>query len=63
MWKARSLCRLNSRKAVARELARYRLGLVGVQEVKWDKREQGTVNHLVSNRLFCINEQYRQLRH
>jgi len=32
-WKVRSLWR-----AVARELARYKLGLVGVQEVRWDKR-------------------------
>ena len=27
--------------AAARELARYKLGLVGVQEVRWDK--EGTV--------------------
>jgi len=52
MWKARSLYRLKSRKAVARELARYRLGLVGVRGVKWDKGEQGTVHRPVSNRFF-----------
>jgi len=58
MWKVRSLCRLKSRKAMAKELARYRLGSVGVQEVKWDNRGQGTLNHPVSNRLFCTNKLY-----
>ena len=52
MWKGRSLYRLKSRKTVVRELARYRLGLVGVQGVKWDKEEQVTVNHPVSNIFF-----------
>jgi hypothetical protein len=52
MWKARSLYRLKSGKTVARELARYRLGSVGVQEVKWDKGGQATVKHPVSNRFF-----------
>ena len=37
----RSLYRVGSLTAVARELARYKLDLVGVQEVRWDKR--GTV--------------------
>lgn len=27
----------SSKKQVARELAQYRLDLVGVQEIKWDK--------------------------
>jgi hypothetical protein len=35
-WKPRSLHRSDSLTA-ARELARYKLGLVGVQEVMWDK--------------------------
>jgi hypothetical protein len=37
IWKVRSLCRSGSLTTVARELARYKLDLVGVQDVKWDK--------------------------
>ena len=37
MWYVRSLYRAGSLTAVARELARYKLDLVGVQEVRWDK--------------------------
>jgi len=33
-----SLCRAGSLAAAARELARYKLNLVGVQEVRWDTR-------------------------
>ena len=36
-WKVRSLYRAGSLTAVTRELARYKLDLVGVQEVWWDK--------------------------
>ena len=36
-WNVRSLYRAGSLMAVARELARYKLDLAGVQEVKWDK--------------------------
>ena len=36
-WKVRSLYRAGSLKAAARELARYKLDVVGVQEVRWDK--------------------------
>jgi len=36
-WNIRSLYRAGSLMAVARELARYKLNLVGVQEVRWDK--------------------------
>ena len=35
-WNVRSLYRAGSLTAVARELARYKLDLVGVQ-VRWDK--------------------------
>jgi len=34
----RNLYRSGSLRAAARELARYKLDLVGVQEVRWDKR-------------------------
>ena len=36
-WNVRSLYRAGSLKAAARELARYTLDVVGVQEVRWDK--------------------------
>jgi exonuclease III len=36
-WNVRSLYRSGSLMKVARELARYKLHLVGVQEVRWDK--------------------------
>jgi exonuclease III len=40
-WNVRSLYRSGSLMTVARELAKYKLDLVGVQEVRWDK--EGTV--------------------
>jgi exonuclease III len=36
-WNVRSLYSAGSLTAAARELARYKLGLVCVQEVRWDK--------------------------
>jgi len=36
-WNVRSLYRAVSLTATARELARYKLDLVDVQEVRWDK--------------------------
>jgi len=36
-WNVRSLYRAGSLKAAARELVRYILDVVGVQEVRWDK--------------------------
>jgi exonuclease III len=36
-WNVRSLYRSGSLMTVAKELARYKLDLVGVQEVRWDK--------------------------
>jgi exonuclease III len=36
-WNVRSLYRAASLMTVAKELARYKLDLVGVQEVRWDK--------------------------
>jgi len=37
-WEVRSLYRVGSLTAAARELARCKLGLEGVQEVSWEKR-------------------------
>jgi exonuclease III len=36
-WNVRSLYRTGSLMAAVRELARYKLDLVGVQEVRWNK--------------------------
>jgi exonuclease III len=36
-WNVRSLYRSGSLMTVAKVLARYKLDLVGVQEVRWDK--------------------------
>jgi exonuclease III len=36
-WNVRSLYRSGSLKTVARELEKYKLDFVGVQEVRWDK--------------------------
>jgi exonuclease III len=36
-WNVRSLYRVGSLKTVARELGWYKLDLVGVQEVRWEK--------------------------
>ena len=36
-WNFGSLYRAGSLKAAARELGRYKLDVVGVQEVRWDK--------------------------
>jgi exonuclease III len=36
-WNVRRMYRSGSHMAVARELAKYKLDLVGVQEVRWDK--------------------------
>ena len=40
-WNVSSLYRLGSLTAASRELTRYKLDLVGVQEVRWDKRGHG----------------------
>jgi exonuclease III len=36
-WNVRSLYRSGPLKTVARELGKYKLDLVGVQDVRWDK--------------------------
>jgi exonuclease III len=37
-WNVKSLDRAGSFKAVAGELARYKLDLMGMQEVRWGKK-------------------------
>jgi exonuclease III len=67
-WNVRSLNRTGSLMTVAMDLARYKLDLVGVQEVRWDKG--GTVRagdytlflwkrkwkSSTGNRFFCTSE-------
>jgi hypothetical protein len=36
-WNVRSLYKIGSLKTVARELGKYKLDLVGAQEVRWEK--------------------------
>ena len=42
-WNVQSLYRVGSLTAAARELARYKLDLMGVQEVRWDKQGKLTI--------------------
>jgi len=39
-WNVRSLYRAGSSMAAARELARHKLDIVGVQEVRWDSKSR-----------------------
>jgi exonuclease III len=36
-WNVRSLYRAGSLKTVAEEISKYKLDLVGIQEVRWDR--------------------------
>ena len=57
-WNVRSLYRAGSLTAVARELARYKLDLVGVQEVRWDKGgtvTQGTITFSIEKEMKIIS--------
>jgi exonuclease III len=73
-WNVRSLYRSGSLKTVARELGKYKLDLVDVQKVRWDKGgteraedytffyEAGNVNHQLGiGFILCIRELYQQL--
>ena len=55
-WNVRSFYRAVSLNAAARELARYKLDVVGVQDVRWDK--EGTVRAGDYN--FCLRERKRE---
>jgi exonuclease III len=72
-WNVRSLYRSGSLKTVARELRKYKLDLVGLQEVRWDKggteRAEdytffygaGNEDHQLGTLFLCIRESYQQL--
>jgi len=61
-WNVRSLNRAGPLKAAARQLARYKLDVVGVQEVRWDEGRtvragdfygKGNDNHQLGTGFFC----------
>jgi len=56
----RSLYKVGSFTAAARELARYKLDLVGVQEVRWDR--EGTVRRGEYNFFYGKGNKNHQLR-
>ena len=58
-WNVRSLYRAGSLMAAAREFARYKLDLVGVQEVRWDK--EGTVKAWDYSFFYGKGNEYHQL--
>jgi exonuclease III len=73
-WNVSSMYRAGSLRTVAEEVLKYKLDLVGAQEVRWDgggikpagqytffyrKRNQ---NHELGTGFSCLRESYHQLR-
>jgi hypothetical protein len=72
-WNVRSMYRVGSPMTVSRELSRYRLDLVGVQEDRWEGSDiapakftflygKGNKNHELGTGFLYIRESYQQLR-
>jgi hypothetical protein len=74
LWNVRSLYRAGSLMAVSMELSKYKLDLVGVQEVRWGGSgtepageytffyRKGNENHELAQVFLRIRESYQQLR-
>jgi exonuclease III len=72
-WNVRNLYRAGSLKTVARELGKYKLDLVCVQEVRWVKGgteraedytflyEKGNEDHQLGTGFFVHKKSYQQL--
>jgi exonuclease III len=73
-WNVRSVYRAGSLVTVASEISKYKLDLVGVQEVRWDRGGtepageyiffygKGHENHELGTGFLYIRESYQQLR-
>jgi hypothetical protein len=75
MWNVRSLYRAGSLVTVSKELSKYKIELVGVQEVRWEGGGtepmgeytffygKGNENHELGTRFsFFLRESHQQLR-
>jgi hypothetical protein len=73
-WNIRGLYRAGSLMTVAKEISKYKLDLVGVQEVRWDKvgtepageytffYGKGNANHELGVCFLYVRESYQALR-
>jgi exonuclease III len=50
----RSLCKVGAIKSVVGELEKYKLDLVGVQEVRWEGEGYQTADSIMMNFITCI---------